>query len=237
MLAEISRDFSMGQWELTAMLRLIVAAVLGGLIGLEREQHGRSAGLRTHLLVALGAATAMVVSLHFGVIYGLKGATTSIRVDPARVAYGVMGGIGFLGAGTIIQSGLGVRGLTTAACLWCTAAIGLAAGFGMFVVAFLATVIVLFALVVLDYIDRKLPARITRKVVIRIPGTSIEQIHQYEQMLQQKGVKVILAGYSSDYQKNCSTITLRMSARTERLRQVLDEFHKSATEIIDIDIV
>ena len=237
MLAEISRDFSMGQWELTAMLRLIVAAMLGGLIGLEREQHGRSAGLRTHLLVALGAATAMVVSLHFGVVYGLKGATTSIRVDPARVAYGVMGGIGFLGAGTIIQSGLGVRGLTTAACLWCTAAIGLAAGFGMFVVAFLATVIVLFALVVLDYIDRKLPARITRKVVIRIPGTSIEQIHQYEQMLQRKGVKVILAGYSSDYQKNCSTITLRMSARTERLRQVLDEFHKSATEIIDIDVV
>jgi len=235
MLAEISRDFSMGQWELTAMLRLIVAAVLGGLIGLEREQHGRSAGLRTHLLVALGAATAMVVSLHFSVIYGLKDATTSIKVDPARVAYGVMGGIGFLGAGTIIQSGLGVRGLTTAACLWCTAAIGLAAGFGMFVVAFLATVIVLFALVVLDYIDRKLPARITRKVVIRIPGTSIEQIHRYEQMLQQKGVKVILAGYSSDYQKNCSTITLRMSARIERLRQVLDEFHKSATEMIDVD--
>ncbi|RLF44709.1 MAG: MgtC/SapB family protein [Thermoplasmata archaeon] len=237
MLAEISRDFSVGSWELTAMLRLIVAAVLGGLIGLEREQHGRSAGLRTHLLVALGAATAMVVSLHFSVIYGLKGAATSIRVDPARVAYGVMGGIGFLGAGTIIQSGLGVRGLTTAACLWCTAAIGLAAGFGMFAVSFLSTIIVLFALVVLDYIDRKLPARITKRVVIRIPETSIEQIHRYEQILQQKGVKVIPAGYSCDYRKNCSTITLRVSARSERMREVLDEFHKSAPEVIDIEVV
>lgn len=237
MLADITSDFGVGSWELNAMLRLVIAAVLGGLIGLEREQHGRSAGLRTHLLVALGAATAMIVSLHFSVIYGLKGATTSIRVDPARVAYGVMGGIGFLGAGTIIQSGLGVRGLTTAACLWCTAAIGLAAGFGMFAVSFLATIIVLFALVVLDFIDRKLPARITKRVVIRIPDTSIEQIRRYERILQQKGVKVIPAGYSCNYQKKCSTITLRISARTERLRQVLDEFHKSAPEIIDIEVV
>ena len=237
MLADITSDFGVGSWELNAMLRLVIAAVLGGLIGLEREQHGRSAGLRTHLLVALGAATAMVVSLHFSVIYGLKGAATSIRVDPARVAYGVMGGIGFLGAGTIIQSGLGVRGLTTAACLWCTAAIGLAAGFGMFAVSFLATIIVLFALVVLDYIDRKLPARITKRVVIRIPETSIEQIHRYEQILQQKGVKVIPAGYSCDYRKNCSTITLRVSARSERMREVLDEFHKSAPEVIDIEVV
>ena len=156
-------------WELDAVIRLAVAAILGAIIGVEREYHGRSAGFRTQLLVALGSALAMVVSLHFGDVYG-NWPNPAIRVDPARVAYGVMGGIGFLGAGAIIISGAGVRGLTTAASLWCTAAVGMACGFGMFLVACVATGIVLFALMVLYRIDALIPSKWIKTVTVHMPA-------------------------------------------------------------------
>src|SRR5690242_9611004 len=120
MLASVASNFHFSNWTLEAIARLGMAALLGGLVGLERELHGRSAGLRTHLLVALGAATAMVVSLNFAEVFGTV-QHPSIQCDPARIAYGVMAGVGFLGAGAIIHQSGGIRGLTTAAGLWCAA--------------------------------------------------------------------------------------------------------------------
>ncbi|HBL37110.1 MAG TPA: methyltransferase, partial [Firmicutes bacterium] len=102
----------------------MVATLLGAVIGLEREQHGRPAGLRTHILVALGSCLIMLVS-----IYGFPSGTGS---DPARLAAQVVSGIGFLGAGTILRDGTSIRGLTTAASLWVVAGIGLAAGTGFY---------------------------------------------------------------------------------------------------------
>ena len=90
------------------IVRLGVAAALGGLIGLEREARGRSAGLRTQLLVAVGSALAMIVSLQFGARYGDGSLGSAVQVDPARVAYGVMAGVGFLGAGAMIRYGIGM---------------------------------------------------------------------------------------------------------------------------------
>ncbi|MGH7176673.1 MAG: MgtC/SapB family protein, partial [Tepidisphaeraceae bacterium] len=105
-----------------ALLRLVLAAVFGGLIGMERELRGRQAGFRTYLLVCLGSTLAMIVSIEFAVhpwhAQSLNQGV-NINVDPARVAYGVMTGIGFIGAGTFVQSKGSVRGLTTAAGLWC----------------------------------------------------------------------------------------------------------------------
>src|SRR4051812_18877177 len=112
------------------LLRLSVAAALGGAVGLERELRERQAGLRTHLVVCVGAALFTLVSAY---------AFTGIRVDPTRIAAQVVTGIGFLGAGAIIRQGLSIRGLTTAATLWLVAAIGMAAGAGYWPAAVMAT--------------------------------------------------------------------------------------------------
>ena len=120
-----------------ALLRLALAGALGGLIGLERELRDREAGLRTHLLVSVGAALFTIVGA-----YGFA----SIRTDPTRVAAQIVTGIGFLGAGAIIRQGSSVRGLTTAATLWVVAAVGLAAGAGYYSAALITTAIVLVAL-------------------------------------------------------------------------------------------
>jgi putative Mg2+ transporter-C (MgtC) family protein len=120
-----------------ALLRLALAGVLGGMIGLERELRLREAGLRTHLLVAIGAALFTIAGA-----YGFE----NVRTDPTRVAAQIVTGIGFLGAGAIIRQGLAVRGLTTAATLWVVAAVGLAAGAGYYSGAVITTALVLIAL-------------------------------------------------------------------------------------------
>jgi putative Mg2+ transporter-C (MgtC) family protein len=118
------------------LLRLFVAAALGGAIGVERELRERQAGLRTHLVVSVGAALFTLVSA-----YGFQDVLSQGRVivDPTRIAAQVVSGIGFLGAGAIIRQGLSVRGLTTAASLWLVAAIGMAAGAGFWTGAVIAT--------------------------------------------------------------------------------------------------
>lgn len=130
----------MFEYELHMAVRLVLAAILGGLIGLERESLNKAAGFRTHTLVCLGSCLIMITSFEMSSNYG-PGA------DPARLAAQVVSGIGFLGAGTILHSGFGIKGLTTAASLWVVAAIGLAIGAGRYVTAIVTTVIVFVVLV------------------------------------------------------------------------------------------
>ncbi len=127
-------------------VRLLLAALLGGLVGFERERHNRPAGLRTHILVCVGAALVMMVS-----VFGFAG--DEIQGDQARIAAQVVSGIGFLGAGTILRQGSAIRGLTTAASLWVVAAVGLAVGIGMYMAATFATVLVLAALFALTRVE------------------------------------------------------------------------------------
>ena len=124
--------------EVTMMLRLLLSAVLGGVIGFERERAKKPAGLRTHILICLGACLFTVVS-----IYGFGG-------DIARVAAGVVTGIGFIGAGAIIRGGREgiIAGLTTAATIWSVGGIGLAAGAGLYLVAVVATLLILLVLII-----------------------------------------------------------------------------------------
>ncbi len=129
-------------------LSLLLAAGLTFIIGFEREYHGHAAGLRTHLLVGLGSALIMVIS-----VYGFSSDLFPTR-DPARLAAQVISGIGFLGAGTIVQTGIDVKGLTTASTLWLVMAIGLAAGSGNFVIAIFATVLSFFILVAMRKVER-----------------------------------------------------------------------------------
>jgi len=122
-------------------LRLLVAALLGGIVGIERENKKRAAGLRTHVLVSLGSSLVMVLSEYlFHQYHGLT------NIDPARLGAQVISGIGFLGAGTIIKQGVSVKGLTTAASLWAVACIGLAAGSGFYLAAIIASAIVFITL-------------------------------------------------------------------------------------------
>ncbi|MFA5388943.1 MAG: MgtC/SapB family protein [Candidatus Omnitrophota bacterium] len=128
--------------DIQVVSRLLAAAALGGVIGFEREKHSRRmAGFRTHILVSVGSALIMLVSMHIFDIY-----TGKVAVDPARIAAGVVTGIGFLGAGTIIRSGESVRGLTTAASLWTVSGIGLAVGCGFYTAACVTAAIAFAAL-------------------------------------------------------------------------------------------
>jgi putative Mg2+ transporter-C (MgtC) family protein len=141
-----------------SLLRLALAAVLGGLIGVERELREREAGLRTHLLVALGSALFTIVGA-YGFHEFLTSGAPVVRADPTRIAAQIVTGIGFLGAGAIIRQGFSVRGLTTAATLWVVAAVGLAAGAGYYSVAVITTALVLIALYPLRLIAYKMIVR------------------------------------------------------------------------------
>ena len=141
-----------------SLLRLALAAILGGLIGVERELREREAGLRTHLLVALGSALFTIVGA-YGFDAFLNTGASVVRADPTRIAAQIVTGIGFLGAGAIIRQGLSVRGLTTAATLWVVAAVGLAAGAGYYSVAVITTALVLIALYPLRIIAYRILSR------------------------------------------------------------------------------
>jgi len=130
------------------MMRLILSVVFSGLIGLERQIHRRTAGLRTHILVSLGSCLIMLTSLYVFDIYKNK-----VPLDPARIAAGVITGIGFLGAGTIIREREKVVGLTTAASLWVVAGIGLAVGCGFYSASIFTTVLALIVLFFLRYVE------------------------------------------------------------------------------------
>lgn len=149
-------------------LSFILTLIFSGLLGFEREYHGHSAGLRTHVMIALGACTIMVLSLYgFGYwdsIYLPQG----ISRDPARLAAQVVSGIGFLGAGTIIQTGMNIKGLTTATTLWVAMAIGLACGSGCFIVAGCVTAFSFFVLIGLSRLEI-LAAKRNPAIILIVP--------------------------------------------------------------------
>lgn len=138
------------------ILRLILSALVGGLIGMEREFNNRPAGLRTHILVCIGSTLIMLVS-----IYGFND-----LADPSRLAAGVVSGIGFLGAGTILRTGSNIEGLTTAASLWICAGIGLAIGAGFYLESIFTAALVLFSLTSLGKLDRFILRRSSRNFLI-----------------------------------------------------------------------
>ncbi|NIO20202.1 MAG: MgtC/SapB family protein [Candidatus Aenigmarchaeota archaeon] len=132
-----------GPLELEILIKIVVSAVLGLLIGFERAVHNKPAGMRTHSLVCIGATLFTIVSV------SIMGA------DPSRVAAGIVTGIGFLGAGIIFQSKSRMRGITTATELWVLAAIGLAVGIGFYFAALVTTLIVIFVLIPMKYVEKE----------------------------------------------------------------------------------
>jgi putative Mg2+ transporter-C (MgtC) family protein len=146
-----------GADDIEMLLRLVAALVSGALIGYERSFHGRPAGLRTHVLVCLASSLLMLVTVYE--MHWVKTGPDEIRLDPTRMAQGIMTGIGFLGAGVIVKEGLNVRGLTTAASIWITSAIGILAGVGLYVPMAISVVMTLVVLSVFRWVEMKVPTQ------------------------------------------------------------------------------
>lgn len=149
-------------WNAELFVRLAAAALLGGLIGIEREKMNRAAGLRTHIMVSLGSALFTILSLY---AFREPGKVN----DPARIAAQIVSGIGFLGAGTIMKHGATVRGLTTAATLWVVAAIGMAAGAGFYACAAITSVTALITLVTLRGLERTIGGKTLTVIEMTLP--------------------------------------------------------------------
>jgi putative Mg2+ transporter-C (MgtC) family protein len=158
-------------------LRLLLAAALGALIGVEREIHGHPAGMRTHLLVALGSATFTVLSIY------AFGDPNRPGFDPSRIAAQIVSGIGFLGAGAILKEGATIRGLTTAASLWATAAVGLAAGTAQYPVAWTGAIIIVFSLWPLNRVAERLHAADRESARIQVTVDRLDAIGEISQAL------------------------------------------------------
>jgi len=207
------------------IFRLLVASFLGGVIGFERGIHGRSAGLRTNLLVSLGAAVFMLLSESIAISFGS---------DASRIAAQIVTGIGFLGAGAIIKSGFSISGLTTAACLWISAAIGMSAGAGYFDIALATTVISLFTLILLNKFETFYSKDSYRYLEV---VTSIEtDIKELIDLIKRKHLKIIYLdkerNYKEDIMKTNFTIKLhRKDATDKQAHNIIDDIEKSGFQV------
>jgi putative Mg2+ transporter-C (MgtC) family protein len=206
------------------LARLLAACLLGAAIGFERDIHGRAAGLRTNMLVSLGAALFMLVSITMAKMNFGGSESTGLRVDPSRIAAQIVTGIGFLGAGAIIKVGFNVRGLTTAACLWVSAGVGMAAGAGLFEMAILVTLIGIFTLVVINRFE-KVYAKDSYRV-LKITVANDADISELIEVVKRKHLKILFLDFDRDYNTNQMVITF-----TIRL------FHKGVTDKLSHRIV
>ena len=188
----------------TIIIRLAVAAGLGMLLGLEREHHGRSAGLKTQVIVVLASCLIMLISIELHAFYDHLNANSVIRLDPSRIASYAVAGMGFLGAGAIIQGRGSIQGLTTAACLWVGNAVGLAVGAGFYEPAALATVAVLLVLLVLGHLADHLPRHTYLRVYLDF-DTCRDLTEDLPNLLREYGVHVIHVGFECDFRKSFSS--------------------------------
>src|SRR3954462_3918351 len=157
----------MDHGQLAVITRITVALLIGGMIGLERTFHGRPAGFRTHSLVSVASALLMLVTVYQS-DWMTATPLESIRTDPTRMAQGIMTGIGFLGAGVIFKEGLAVRGLTTAASIWMTAAIGILIGVGFYLPAVIGTTATLIVLGVFRTVEARLASGFFSPPAVRV---------------------------------------------------------------------
>ena len=180
------------------LARLVAACLLGGLIGLERDMHGQAAGVRTNMLVSMGAALFMLVSEAMGTLHANGLEAAGLRVDPSRIAAQIVAGIGFLGAGTIIKVGLNIRGLTTAACLWVSAGIGMASGAGLFEIAGMVTLLSLFALVALSPVET-LYARESYRT-LQLTTSNDADVSQLIRIISRRRIRILNMSFERDYE-------------------------------------
>jgi putative Mg2+ transporter-C (MgtC) family protein len=199
------------------IIRLLVGAILGGIIGFERQTHGRPAGLRTHILVCTASVLVMIVSRSTQAI-----ATSDLfRLDPSRLAAGAITGIGFLGAGVIIKSGVTVQGLTTAASIWIVAVMGLAVGGGLYLPALVAFIITVLTLWTLRMIETRM-VRHTYKSLTVVLGAGADE-EAVKGVLTGRQASVECCDYEIDAEKGEKVLHLTVGFFGQApLKQIID---------------
>jgi len=222
---------------LEILTRLLVASILGLIIGLERNIHGRPAGLRTHLLVSLGSANFVILSALIPSWTPDLFQKQAFYFDPARIAAQIVTGIGFLGAGVIIKDGLSVRGLTTAACLWVSAGIGMASGSGHFMIAFIVTAISLGGLLLFQYLEL-LYKKDSYYVLVLDVKNSVD-IPMIQSNIKNKSVPRISYSYERNYKTDVTRVRFNLNIRQKKnsetvITKIIDDIEKSDLDIISI---
>lgn len=192
----------------SASFKLLLSMSLGSVVGYERKRKGQIAGVRTFSLICMGATLAMIISIYVPQVYlGLKNG------DPSRIAAQVVSGIGFLGAGAIIQMKGSVRGLTTAAGIWMIAAIGMAVGVGLYVVGCLATLLILFILLQLERIEHRISLGSESRTISITVGAIVDDIAPYKRLLNANHITLTHYYISFDYDSETTKINLVVLAR------------------------
>ena len=198
---------------LDIVVRLLASLAVGGLIGLERSYHGRPAGFRTHSLVCLSTSLLMLVTV-YETRWFPSITPGRVSLDPTRMAQGIMTGIGFLGAGTIIKDGLSVRGLTTAASIWTTAAIGILIGIGFYFPAAIASILTLGTLSVFRWIESRIPAQFYAQFVVRFARDEAMPEEEMRRLLENYDFTVANLSYRLDVE--AGFFEYQMAIRTNR---------------------
>jgi putative Mg2+ transporter-C (MgtC) family protein len=189
--------------------KLLLGTLLGGIIGFERQTHGRPAGFRTQLLVCVACVLIMMISES----YYLQGLTNPafLRIDPTRLAAGAMTGVGFLGAGVILKTGASIQGLTTAACIWIVSAIGLAIGAGQYAAGISGFVITIFSLWVLRIFETKIPRTIYKYITLITDESGNEQM--ISSLFAKRGFEIIKMDYQIRFMEKEKSFIFTVSAR------------------------
>lgn len=214
-------------------VRILIAVLLGAGIGLERELSGQDAGLRTHISIAMGAALFGMVSAYSFTEFIQPRADTNYQVDVTRVASNVVTGVGFLGGGAIIKHGMTVRGLTTAASIWVTAAVGLAVGLGSIFTATVTAVILLFVLTGLRWPRRWLNRRAVRRENVNIQiRANAEAGPVVDELLKLPGITVKSISVRGD---NGEGRTIRAEVKGSELHMRLAELSERE-DVLDVDL-
>jgi len=167
------------------VFRLVLSAILSGIVGFEREFHGRAAGFRTHILLCVGSTLIMLTSIHIFDVYSAR-----VPIDPARLAAGVVAGIGFMGAGTIMRYKASVRGLTTATSLWVVSGLGLAVGSGLYFGAIITTLIAMIALMFFSRLEHVMIRKNWYKTVVIETKDGLEQLKKIREALSEYGSEI-----------------------------------------------
>jgi putative Mg2+ transporter-C (MgtC) family protein len=208
--------------QLAALLRLGGALVAGGLIGLERSYHGRAAGFRTHALVCLSTSLLMLITVFEARWFPVL-AQGRVTLDPTRVAQGIMTGIGFLGAGAIIREGTSVRGLTTAASIWITSAIGILIGVGFYFPAIAAVILTLGTLSLFRWIENLLPVHFYAQFVVRFAQSAAMPEAEVRRLVVQHGFKATKLTYRLDSDAAFFEYAMTLHARQSDKARALSE--------------
>jgi putative Mg2+ transporter-C (MgtC) family protein len=221
--------------ELVIIVRILGAVVIGAAIGFERTFHGRPAGFRTHALVCVASSLLMIVTVYQNEWMTAVPAD-AIRTDPTRMAQGIMTGIGFLGAGVIFKEGLTVRGLTTAASIWVTAAIGILVGIGFWFAAVLGALATLAILALFRFIENKLPSEFYAHHVLSFARDKVMSEEQMRELIGNHGFSI--ANLSSRLTDGGALFEYRMvlKSRDRKSAESLSQHLRGLPEVIEFRI-